>query len=59
LADRVSAALTAAGAFLVLALLVTLMGRPRRAAATPSVDDVPPTADFTASDAGRPVRASA
>ncbi|WP_051324557.1 MFS transporter [Candidatus Solirubrobacter pratensis] len=59
LADRVSAALTAAAAFLVLALLVTLMGRPRRAAATPSVDDVPPTADFTASDAGRPVRASA
>ena len=35
LAHRVSAALTAAAAFLVLALLVTLMARPRRAAATP------------------------
>ena len=35
LADRVSAALTAAAAFLVLALLVTLIARPRRAAATP------------------------
>src|SRR3954469_5285546 len=40
LADRVSAALTAAAAFLVLALLVTLIARPRRA-----------TSDSTAVDA--------
>jgi hypothetical protein len=33
LAHRVSAALTAAAAFLVLALLVTVVARPRRAAA--------------------------
>src|SRR3954449_7970091 len=36
LAHRVSAAVTAAAAFLVLALLVTLTARPRRAAATRS-----------------------
>ena len=51
LAHRVSAALTAATAFLVLALLVRLMARPRRAAATPSVDDLPPTTGLTAADA--------
>jgi EmrB/QacA subfamily drug resistance transporter len=56
LAHRVSAALTAAAAFLVLALLVTLMARPRRAAATRSVDDVRRTADLAA-DADTPVRA--
>jgi sugar phosphate permease len=59
LAHRVSAALTAAGAFLVLALLVTLTTRPRRAAATRSVDDLPPTADLTAADADTLVRAPA
>ena len=48
LAHRVSAALTIAAALLVLALLVTLIARPRRAAATPSVDDVPPAAALAA-----------
>ena len=48
LAGRVSAALTAATAFLVLALLVTLVARPRRAAATPAVDDLPPASDLNA-----------
>ena len=51
LAGRVSAALTAGTAFLVLALLVTLVARPRRAAATPAVDDLPPASDLTAADA--------
>jgi len=59
LAHRVSAALTAAAAFLVLALLVTLVARPRRAAATPRVDDLRPTPDFSAADADTPVRAPA
>src|SRR4051794_40116431 len=61
LAHRVSAALTAAAACLVLALVVTLKSRPRRAAATPTVDDLPPTADLTAvdADADRLVRAPA
>jgi sugar phosphate permease len=58
LAHRVSAALAAAAAFLVLALLVTVMARPRRAAATRSVDDVRRTADLAA-DADTPVRAAA
>jgi predicted MFS family arabinose efflux permease len=58
LADRVSAALTAATAFLVLALLVTLMARPRRATATPRVDELPTTADLAA-DADTLVRATA
>jgi hypothetical protein len=51
--------LTAATAFLVLALLVTLIARQRRAAATPSVDDLRPTADLTAADADTPVCAPA
>jgi EmrB/QacA subfamily drug resistance transporter len=60
LAHRVSAALTAAAAFLVLALLVTLMARPRRrAAATPSVDDLPPAPDLTAADADTLARTAA
>jgi hypothetical protein len=58
LAHRVSAALTAAAAFLVLALLVTVMARPRRTAATRSVDDVRRTADLAAA-ADTPVRAPA
>jgi hypothetical protein len=58
LAHRVSAALAAAAAFLVLALLVTVMARPRRAAATRSVDDVRRRADLAA-DADTPVRAAA
>jgi len=59
LAHRVSAALTTAAAFLVLALLVTLMARPRRAPATPSVDDRPPTSDLTAVDADMLARTAA
>jgi sugar phosphate permease len=51
LAHRVSAALTAAVAFLVLALLVTLTARPRRAADTPSAHDLAPTTHLTAADA--------
>jgi EmrB/QacA subfamily drug resistance transporter len=48
LAHRVSAALTAAIAFLALALLVTLVARPQRAAATASVGDRPPAANLAA-----------
>ena len=58
LAHRVSAALTAAAAFLVLALLVTLIARPRRAAATASVGDIPPAANLAA-DADTLVRTPA
>jgi hypothetical protein len=44
-----------------LALLVTLMARPRRraAAATPSVDDLPPAPDLTAADADTLARTAA
>ena len=49
LAHRVSAALTAAVAFLALALAVTLLTRPRRGAAAHGADDLPP--DLTAADA--------
>ena len=59
LAHRVSAALTAAAAFLVLALLVTLIARPRRSAATPGVDDLPPASDLTATDADTLARTAA
>ena len=59
LAHRVSAALTAAAAFLVLALLVTLIARPRRSAATPGVDDLPPASDLTAADADTLARTAA
>jgi hypothetical protein len=59
LAHRVSAALTAAAAFLVLALLVTLVARPRRAAAAPGVDELPPASDFTAADADTLARTAA
>jgi hypothetical protein len=48
LAHRVSAALTAATAFLVLALLVTLVARPRRAPAAASAGDRPPAANLAA-----------
>jgi hypothetical protein len=51
LAHRVSAALTAATAFLMLALLVTLVARPRRAAAMSRVDDLQPASDLPAADA--------
>ena len=44
-------AVTAAAAVLVLALLVTRTARPRRAAATPAVDDLPPVPDLTAAGA--------
>jgi hypothetical protein len=57
LASRVSAALTAATAFLVLALLVTLIARPRRAAA--AVNDRPLTSDLTAADADTLARTAA
>jgi hypothetical protein len=59
LAHRVSAALTAAAAFLVLALLVTLMARPRRAAATSKAEDRPPAPDRTAPDADTLARTAA
>ncbi|HEY0539955.1 MAG TPA: MFS transporter, partial [Actinoallomurus sp.] len=59
LAHRVSAALTAAAAFLVLALLVTLVARPRRSAATPGVDELPPASDLTAADADTLARTAA
>jgi sugar phosphate permease len=59
LAHRVSAALTAAAAFLVLALLVTLAARPRRAAAAPGVDELPPASDLTAADADTLARTAA
>jgi predicted MFS family arabinose efflux permease len=49
LAHRVSAALTAAVAFLALALAVTLLTRPRRGAAAQRADDLAP--DLTATDA--------
>src|SRR3954462_7689394 len=42
LADRVSAALTVAVAFLALALAVTLLTRPRRGAAAQGTHDLPP-----------------
>jgi hypothetical protein len=51
LAHRVSAALTAAVAFLALALLVTLAARPRRAAATSKAEDRPLAPDRTAAEA--------
>jgi EmrB/QacA subfamily drug resistance transporter len=53
LAHRVSAALTVAAAFLVLALLVTLMGRPRRA------DDLARAPYLTAADADTLARTAA
>jgi EmrB/QacA subfamily drug resistance transporter len=53
LAHRVSAALTVAAAFLVLALLATLMGRPRRA------DDLAPARYLTAADADTLARTAA
>ncbi|HET6548571.1 MAG TPA: MFS transporter [Solirubrobacter sp.] len=59
LAHRVAAALTAATAFLVLALLVTLIARRRRVAATRSVDDLPSAPDLTAADAGTLARTAA
>src|SRR4051812_23120351 len=59
LAHRVSVALTVAAAFLVLALLVTVVARPRRAAAMPSVDDLPPASDLTAADADTLARTAA
>jgi hypothetical protein len=49
LAHRVSAALTVAVAFLVLALAVTLLTRPRRGAAAQGAHDPPP--HLTAADA--------
>ena len=59
LAHRVSAALTAAVAFLVLALLVTLIGRPRRPAPTPTVGEPSPKTDSTATEAETLARTAA
>src|SRR4051812_46703626 len=59
LAHRASAALTAAAAFLVLGLAVTLIARGRRAAATPAVDDLPSTPDLTAAEADTLARTAA
>ena len=58
LAHRVSAALTADTAFLVLALLVTLTARPRRTA-TPSVHAFPLAPDLAATDADTLARTAA
>ena len=59
LAHRVSAAFTAAAAFLVLALAVTLIARARRAATTPAVDASPPVPDLTAANADTLARTAA
>ncbi len=59
LAHRVSAALTAAAAFLALALLVTLAARPRRTAPKPQADDLPRAPELTAAGADTLARTTA
>jgi hypothetical protein len=51
LANRVSASLTVAVGFLVLALLVTLLARPRRATAEAPLHDLSSTQDPRDADA--------